>query len=133
MRNMIWRPLILASLFWAGLSCTYIVSFYRTTLGTVLRPQETESTLSLSIGASASAATPTTQVTPFTDVAETALDGGHQIWNDRPGVVIFDYDRDGDLDFYVTSRGGEPNRLYQNSGDATFTDVAAQSACAGCG
>ena len=44
-----------------------------------------------------------------------------------PVSSVFDYDRDGDLDFYVTSMGGEPNRLYQNNGDATFTDVAAQS------
>ena len=55
-----------------------------------------------------------------------------QLWNDRPGVAVFDYDRDGDLDFYVTSHGGEPNRLYRNNGndgdaDATFTDVAASS------
>ena len=69
-------------------------------------------------------AAPTTQVVPFTNVAGTALNGDFQLWNDRPGVVIFDYDRDGDLDFYVTSRGGEPNRLYRNAGDATFTNVA---------
>lgn len=72
-------------------------------------------------------ASPTIQVVPFTNVAETALSGDFQLWNDRPGVAVFDYDRDGDLDFYVTSRGGEPNRLYRNAGDATFTDVAAQA------
>ena len=42
-------------------------------------------------------------VTPFTDIAAVALDNGHKIWNDRPGVAIFDYDRDGDQDFYITS------------------------------
>ena len=73
------------------------------------------------------AAAPTAQVVPFTNVAETALGGDFQLWNDRPGVAVFDYDRDGDLDFYVTSQGGEPNRLYRNAGDATFTDVAAQA------
>ena len=70
---------------------------------------------------------PLTLVVPFSNVAETALNGDNQLWNDRPGVAVFDYDRDGDLDFYVTSRGGESNRLYRNAGDATFTDVAAQA------
>jgi tetratricopeptide (TPR) repeat protein len=38
-----------------------------------------------------------------------------------------DYDRDGWIDLYVTnSRKGEPNYLYRNNGDGTFTDVAAQ-------
>lgn len=35
-----------------------------------------------------------------------------------------DYDNDGDLDFYI-SGWGEPNRLYRNNGNFTFTDVAA--------
>ena len=60
-------------------------------------------------------------------MAETALGGDYQLWNDRPGVAVFDYDRDGDLDFYVTSHGGEPNRLYRNEGDGTFMDVAAEA------
>ena len=42
-------------------------------------------------------------------------------------MAVFDYDRDGDLDFYVTSQGGEPNRLYKNAGDGTFTNVATQA------
>jgi len=45
-----------------------------------------------------------------------------------PGVVIFDYDRDGDLDLYVTNGPGRPNSLYQNQlkqgGGTTFVDVA---------
>lgn len=123
MRNMVWRPLILASLFWAGLSCAYIAPF---TGQPADSSTSTESPLT-STGPSASEASPTMQVTPFTNVAETALDGDFQLWNDRPGVAIFDYDRDGDLDFYVTQLGGEPNRLYRNNGDATFTDVAAQA------
>ncbi len=63
-------------------------------------------------------------VTPFTNVAPTALKGGFEIWNDRPGVAVFDFDRDGDLDFYVTAEAEHSNRLYRNDGDGTFTDVA---------
>ena len=66
-------------------------------------------------------------VTPFTNNARQALKDGFQVWNDRPGVVIFDYDRDGDLDFYLTAEGGYPNWLYRNEGDGTFTDVAQQA------
>ncbi len=66
-------------------------------------------------------------ITPFTNTAPSALSGGHQIWNDRPGVAVFDYDRDGDLDFYITSQHGEPNRLYRNDGNGEFADVAAQA------
>ncbi len=67
-------------------------------------------------------------VTPFTDVArlEPYPPRIFQVWNDRPGVVVFDYDRDGDMDFYVTSRGGYENRLYRNQ-DGVFTDVAEQA------
>ena len=53
--------------------------------------------------------------------------------NRYPGVAIFDFDRDGDLDFYVTSaesnavfqitRGG-PNKLFRNDGDDVFTEIA---------
>ena len=66
-------------------------------------------------------------VTPFTNIAPEALQNGFEVWNDRPGVVVFDYDRDGDLDFYITAEGGHPNWLNRNEGDGTFTDVAAES------
>ncbi|MDA1280500.1 MAG: CRTAC1 family protein, partial [Chloroflexi bacterium] len=56
------------------------------------------------------------------------------IENRYPGVAIFDFDRDGDLDFYVTSaesnavfqitRGG-PNKLFRNDGEGIFIEVAA--------
>ena len=59
-------------------------------------------------------------IRPFTNVAATNLNGDFDIWNDRPGVAVFDYDRDGDLDFYVTTEAGNSNRLYDNLGDGTF-------------
>ncbi|MEZ6242972.1 MAG: CRTAC1 family protein [Phycisphaerales bacterium] len=47
------------------------------------------------------------------------------------GACVGDYDKDGDLDLFVTSLGvvgnmtGNVNRLYRNNGNGTFTDVAA--------
>ena len=66
-------------------------------------------------------------VVPFVNVAPEALKDGYLVRNDRPGVVIFDYDRDGDLDFYLTAEGGMPNWLYRNQGDGTFADVAEEA------
>ena len=64
-------------------------------------------------------------VTPFTNVAPYALKNGtDRVWNWRPGVVVFDYDRDGDHDFYVTDSFQQPNLLYRNEGDGTFVNVA---------
>ena len=60
----------------------------------------------------------------FTNVAPTALGRLFQVSNYRPGVAIFDYDRDGDQDFYLTQEAGNPNRLFRNDGELTFTDVA---------
>lgn len=69
----------------------------------------------------------TEPVIPFTNVAAVALEEGFEVWNDRPGTAIFDFDRDGDLDFYVTAEGNKPNRLYRNSGDGKFIDVATEA------
>ena len=67
-------------------------------------------------------------VTPFTNVALTALRNSNEwtdeIMNYRPGVVVFDYDSDGDSDFYITAEAGTPNFLYRNEGDGTYVDVA---------
>ncbi len=45
-----------------------------------------------------------------------------------PGVALFDWDRDGDLDLYVTNGPGQPNSLYSNQlrerGTVRFQDVA---------
>jgi hypothetical protein len=63
-----------------------------------------------------------------------------------PGVVLFDYDGDGDTDIFVTNGPGRPKSLYKNllkeTGRATFVNVAspagvdltamdANGACAG--
>ena len=55
--------------------------------------------------------------------ADVAIAAG--VTNDRlcKGSIWGDYDNDGDQDLYV-SNFGEKNRLYQNDGDGTFTDVA---------
>ena len=71
-----------------------------------------------------------TAVVPFTNVANTALEDGFGVWNDRPGVVIFDYDRDGHMDFYVTQMAGYGNFLYRNNGDDTFSDVGSAAGVA---
>ena len=45
-----------------------------------------------------------------------------------PGIVIFDYDNDGDLDIFVTNGPGRPNSLFKNllkeTGKLMFKDVA---------
>lgn len=50
------------------------------------------------------------------------------------GVVMFDYDGDGDLDLYVTNGPGRPNSLYQNQlgrhRKVSFTDVAQRAGVA---
>lgn len=64
------------------------------------------------------------EIVPFTNATQSALDGLKEVWNVRPGIAIFDYDRDGDMDFYVSNGYGYANLLYQNAGDGTFVDVA---------
>ena len=64
---------------------------------------------------------------PFDEVASEVLGNGAELWTDRPGVVIFDYDRDGDLDLYLTNAGGHPNYLYRNDGELKFTEVGREA------
>lgn len=65
----------------------------------------------------------------FDDLLVTPLKG-----RGAPGVAIFDFDRDGDLDLYVTNGPGSANSLYANqlneSGSLTFVDLAAAAGVA---
>ncbi len=67
---------------------------------------------------------PTDDVAPFTDIAPQALGDNASVANDLTGVAIFDYDRDGDMDFYITQSRDNPNLLFRNDGDLNFTEVA---------
>ncbi|MCP3919952.1 MAG: CRTAC1 family protein [bacterium] len=58
----------------------------------------------------------------FEDVTEAAGVGNTAY---GMGVACGDYDRDGDIDLYVTNVG--PNALYQNQGDGTFKDITEKS------
>jgi enediyne biosynthesis protein E4 len=50
-----------------------------------------------------------------------------QKWHGAPGIAVFDFDNDGDLDIYVTNGPGAGNSLYSNqlvqSGQVSFIDV----------
>ncbi len=49
------------------------------------------------------------------------------MFTDAPGIALFDYDKDGDLDAYVTNYSGIANSLYSNqkneTGKLTFQDM----------
>ncbi|TCK18892.1 VCBS repeat protein [Thiogranum longum] len=67
----------------------------------------------------------------FTDVAVSA---GVNDTRATAGVSWADYDEDGDLDLFVANRFGSgdlTDRLYNNNGDGTFTDVAVAAGVAG--
>ena len=70
---------------------------------------------------------PTDDVVPFTNIAEKALGENAAVANDLTGVAIFDYDRDGDLDFYITQSRGNPNLLFRNDGGETFSEVGIEA------
>jgi hypothetical protein len=64
---------------------------------------------------------------PIPEFFEKAVVNSPQKWHGAPGVAVFDYDRDGDLDVYVTNGPGANNSLYSNqleeSGTVSFIDV----------
>ena len=66
----------------------------------------------------------TPQITPFINVAPQFLKDGYEVSNYRPAVVVFDYDRDGDSDLYITSNKGNGNLLYRNEGNGNFNNMA---------
>ena len=70
---------------------------------------------------------PVDDVVPFTNIAEDALGENASVANDLTGVAIFDFDRDGDLDFYITQSRGNPNLLFRNDGGENFTEVGVQA------
>ncbi len=51
---------------------------------------------------------------------------GSQLFPLGAGVVVFDHDGDGFDDIFIANMR-EPNALYANNGDGTFTDVAARA------
>src|SRR5881227_2002302 len=68
--------------------------------------------------------------TLFTDVTLSTLGNVTHTESAAPdtrigtGAAWFDYDRDGDLDLYMTNRVGA-NHLWRNDGGGVFVDVAA--------
>ena len=66
----------------------------------------------------------------FTNIAPDALGNNAFTINRYPGVAIFDYDRDGDQDFYVTQQELGPNFLFRNDGDGAFSEVSSEAGVA---
>ncbi len=58
----------------------------------------------------------------FTDVTAWSGVGDHR--GDTMGITFGDYDKDGNLDFYVTSYELYPDGFYRNNGDGTFTNLS---------
>jgi len=86
--------------------------------------------LSVLLGCTCLTAQPIRAQTLFTDVTLLSLGNVTHSVGNLPGVRIntgaawFDYDRDGDLDLYMTNRVGA-NHLWRNDGGGVFVDVAA--------
>lgn len=50
-----------------------------------------------------------------------------------PGVGFIDYNNDSWIDIYVANGVGQPNALYRNNGNGSYTDVAAEAGVANMG
>ena len=57
----------------------------------------------------------------FTDIT---VEANAEDFGVAMGSLFFDYDNDGDLDLYLTHDANQPNILYMNNGDGTFTDTS---------
>ena len=69
---------------------------------------------------------PKDKIQPFTNISASTSSGlVPHLENDLPGVVIFDYDRDGDQDLFFTQAEGHPNLLFTNLGNGKFLEQAA--------
>ena len=60
------------------------------------------------------------------DVTKTAFTPAPQVvgW---PGIAMFDYDNDGDIDIFVANGTGLPNMFYDNDGSGNFTFVGGRA------
>lgn len=63
----------------------------------------------------------------FEDATETA--GVFDDTSKALGIVVFDYDADGDPDLFEAN-DTQPNKLWENQGDGTFTDIGLSAAVA---
>ena len=72
----------------------------------------------------------TNGMTAFTNIAPWALSEGTDLLNYHPAAVVFDFDRDSDMDFFLTSEVERANFLYRNEGDGTFTNVSTEAGVA---
>ena len=72
-------------------------------------------------------------VMPFTNITRDAFGDNAFVNNWHPGSAFFDFDRDGDMDIYVTQANsdsefpeapGGPNLLFRNDGYNVFTEVS---------
>ena len=59
----------------------------------------------------------------FVDVTRTAF-SPEPVVGGWPGLALFDYDNDGDIDIFITNFANLPNHLYENDGSGIFTEVA---------